>query len=150
MLRVRTASLSDLSAIATLERYGFAPADQWSEASWRAELISLQRVVLTTLDHQGVISVYLAGPTSDLTRLVVARGARRHGLGRLLVTAGMAAAKRAGCAEMLLEVRADNTAARGLYAGAGFTEIACRRRYYHDGTDALILRADLEDGDHGE
>ena len=43
-------------------------------------------------------------------------------------------------ARMLLEVRADNTAALAFYAAEGFVEIARRRRYYRDGTDAVVLR----------
>ncbi len=40
---------------------------------------------------------------------------------------------------MLLEVSADNTAALAFYAAEGFVEIARRRRYYRDGSDAVVL-----------
>ena len=48
---------------------------------------------------------------------------------------------------ILLEVRPSNTAGRGLYADAGFSEIAKRRGYYpaHDGReDAIVLELELE------
>jgi ribosomal-protein-alanine N-acetyltransferase len=40
---------------------------------------------------------------------------------------------------MFLEVAAQNTAARALYAALGFTETGRRPAYYEDGGDALIL-----------
>ena len=44
---------------------------------------------------------------------------------------------------MMLEVRRDNESAVALYVRRGFALISARPRYYPDGTDALILRADL-------
>jgi ribosomal protein S18 acetylase RimI-like enzyme len=58
----------------------------------------------------------------------------------VLLDALLAEAERRGCTEVLLEVRADNAAAIGLYAARGFVTISTRRRYYADGADALILR----------
>jgi ribosomal-protein-alanine N-acetyltransferase len=63
-----------------------------------------------------------------------------RGIGALLLKALLAEAERRGCLEVLLEVRADNAPAIALYAARGFETIATRRRYYADGTDALILR----------
>ena len=47
---------------------------------------------------------------------------------------------------MFLEVAVTNDAARALYVRHGFTEAGLRRRYYTDGTDALILRSTLPPG----
>jgi ribosomal-protein-alanine N-acetyltransferase len=44
---------------------------------------------------------------------------------------------------MLLEVSAANQAALALYEAAGFEEIDRRRRYYRDGTDAVVMRLRL-------
>jgi ribosomal-protein-alanine N-acetyltransferase len=44
---------------------------------------------------------------------------------------------------VLLEVRADNGPALAFYARTGFAEIHRRRRYYRDGTDAIVLELDL-------
>jgi ribosomal-protein-alanine N-acetyltransferase len=51
-----------------------------------------------------------------------------------------------GAVAMFLEVAVTNTAARALYAAHGFTEAGLRRRYYSDGTDALVLRSTLPSG----
>jgi ribosomal-protein-alanine N-acetyltransferase len=44
----------------------------------------------------------------------------------------------------MLEVRADNAAARALYDRAGYVVLSTRRRYYQPGdVDALVLRKTL-------
>ena len=55
---------------------------------------------------------------------------------------------RAGSRRVLLEVRADNDAARRLYDRAGFEVISVRRRYYQPGdVDALVMRLLVTKGD---
>ena len=44
---------------------------------------------------------------------------------------------------MLLEVSAANAAAVAFYDAQGFTRIDVRRRYYRDGSDALVLARPL-------
>jgi ribosomal-protein-alanine N-acetyltransferase len=45
---------------------------------------------------------------------------------------------------MFLEVASGNQAARALYERAGFIRVGRRARYYPNGGDALVLRADLK------
>jgi ribosomal-protein-alanine N-acetyltransferase len=47
---------------------------------------------------------------------------------------------------MFLEVAADNTAARALYAAAGYQQVGQRRGYYAGGIDALVLARPLTSG----
>ena len=49
-----------------------------------------------------------------------------------------------GAREIFLEVREDNPVARGVYQHFGFEEIGVRRRYYDDGTDAIMMRRKLD------
>ena len=49
----------------------------------------------------------------------------------------------AAAERLVLEVRADNVAARGLYDSAGFGLLQTRRGYYPGGVDALVLALDL-------
>ncbi len=80
----------------------------------------------------------------DIQTLAVAPEARRHGLGRTLVTALLAEAASRGAHEVFLEVRADNPNARALYDSLGFEQIAVRAKYYQpDGVDAQIMRVRL-------
>ncbi|MBO0713017.1 MAG: hypothetical protein J2P47_17235, partial [Acetobacteraceae bacterium] len=60
--------------------------------------------------------------------------------------AAMAEAARRGAGAMFLEVAVTNGRAQRLYQRAGFAETGRRRRYYADGSDALILCAPLPPG----
>uniref|UniRef100_UPI0015EFFD8C GNAT family N-acetyltransferase n=1 Tax=Streptomyces phytophilus TaxID=722715 RepID=UPI0015EFFD8C len=63
------------------------------------------------------------------------------GLGPRLLEALLAAARRFGCREVLLEVRVDNERAQRLYERHGFAVIGVRRGYYQPGNvDALVMR----------
>jgi ribosomal-protein-alanine N-acetyltransferase len=70
---------------------------------------------------------------------------QRSGYGRLLLQHLIEQARAAQLANLFLEVRESNLAARGLYASAGFEQIGLRRGYYpslgEDGAreDARIL-----------
>lgn len=69
---------------------------------------------------------------------------RRQSVGRGLVR--RAIEQLDGKGKILLEVAADNLAARKLYAGCGFAEISVRKKYYRRGTDfvdALICEYNL-------
>jgi ribosomal-protein-alanine N-acetyltransferase len=48
---------------------------------------------------------------------------------------------------VLLEVRADNEVAQGLYRRRGFAEVGRRRRYYQpSGTDAVVMKRERPAG----
>jgi ribosomal protein S18 acetylase RimI-like enzyme len=79
--------------------------------------------------------------------LATAPAEQGKGLGRRLLDALVAEARRREAGEVLLEVRADNAAAQALYARVGFERIGVRRGYYRPGgTDALVLRLPLRGG----
>lgn len=141
------AAASDLPGILALEASGFPPGQQWSEASWAAELSQPDRLVLVRRDLQdqivAVASFAIAGELVDLLRVVVAPRYRRSGLGRSIIRAGLDWAKASGAERMLLEVRPDNTAALALYSQLGFHQLARRRDYYATGVDALVMEAAL-------
>jgi ribosomal-protein-alanine N-acetyltransferase len=71
---------------------------------------------------------------------------RRLGFGRMLLEAVRQEAVLRGARSIVLEVAADNEAARALYRAQGFAPVGRRRHYYRrpagDG-DALILRLAL-------
>lgn len=78
-----------------------------------------------------------------LLDLVVARAARRAGLGTALVNALLAHARERGARLVLLEVRRSNDAAQALYRKAGFVSDGERPAYYADGEDAVLMRVTL-------
>jgi [ribosomal protein S18]-alanine N-acetyltransferase len=139
---IARAHADDLPAIMALERAGFAESEQWSERSWRGELLADHRRILLarTYEPAGVISFGVVGELADLNRLVVAPAHRRHGVGSELVRAGLATVRAAGARAVILEVDFSNEPAIALYQRLGFEQLTVRDDYYGPGRPALILK----------
>ncbi|MSP92845.1 MAG: ribosomal-protein-alanine N-acetyltransferase [Myxococcales bacterium] len=145
MIRIRPATSDDLGALALLERD--ALDDPWSEAGLRSELDAAHgRVYIAESAHDvaGSLCGWVLDGAFHLNRIAVARESRQRGVGRRLVRHALRLAACEGAQRALLEVRADNQAALALYRSFGFVTRGQRRRYYPDGTDALLLEAPLE------
>jgi [ribosomal protein S18]-alanine N-acetyltransferase len=92
----------------------------------------------------GYAGLVVTGREADVQTLAVARDRQGGGLGGVLLRALLDEARRRAAGEVLLEVRAENTAAQALYARHGFERIGVRRGYYQPGrTDAYVLRLRL-------
>ncbi len=142
-MTLREAKAGDVAAVADLERLLFG-ADAWNEAQVREELTGERRQAWVVGDPVVGYAVTLAaGDVVDLQRIAVHPGHQRQGLARRLLEAAVGAARTARADRVLLEVSAANTAALAFYAAAGFVEIDRRRRYYRDGTDAVVMRLPL-------
>jgi ribosomal-protein-alanine N-acetyltransferase len=149
---LRDLEWTDLAHLAGLEQQLFAD-DAWSEATWWSELAGRPRrdyVVATTSD--GTIAGYagldLSGDVADVMTIATTPGHQGRGTGRLLLAELVRRATAHGVDAVLLEVRADNDAARRLYDRAGFEVISVRRRYYQPGdVDALVMRLIVTKGD---
>lgn len=145
--QLRRATVDDLDAVMALETATFA-ADAWSAEAMRTELASRHTyyLVAVALDRNSIdgyagLLAPQGGAQADIQTIAVADRARRQGLGRTLMLALVAEARRRGAEEIFLEVRADNPGAEALYAGLGFERIGERPAYYQpDGVDAHILR----------
>ncbi len=140
---VREVHPHDLGAIAALEDRCF-PGEAWTPTMLESERARPGGVFLVaTLDGRvvGYGIALRAGEVLEVLKVAVDPTVRRAGIGRALVDALHAAA---GWAEAAwLEVRVDNVAARTLYEACGYAHAGRRKRYYADGTDALVLRRDL-------
>ena len=139
---IAPASRAQAEVLAAIHHAVFPPREAWG-----VDAIALQLAMpgaFGFIEAQGgMLVARVAADESEILTLAVLAGLRRLGLGRALLLAAMAEARRRGAAGMALEVAVDNTAAQGLYAGAGFAPVGRRRRYYADGSDALVLRAAL-------
>jgi ribosomal-protein-alanine N-acetyltransferase len=89
----------------------------------------------------GYAGLLAPGPEADVQTVAVAPDAQGQGLGRILVDALIEQARQRSASTLLLEVRADNEPAIGLYTRRGFERIAIRRRYYQpENVDAWVMR----------
>jgi len=144
---VREAHWTDVPALVALERELFGQ-DAWAEPTWWAELAGRPRrdyVVLA--DVEGVLGyagLDHGGELADVMTIAVAPRGQGRGSGRVLLAELERRAHLRGAAGLMLEVRADNAAARGLYERAGYTVLSIRRRYYQPGdVDAIVMRKSL-------
>jgi [ribosomal protein S18]-alanine N-acetyltransferase len=141
-ISILAAHLDDLPAIMLLERAGFPAAEQWSERSWRGELLGEHRTILIARAQHpvGVITIKSVGELADLHRLVVEPHSRRRGIGADLVRAGLEVMRQQGVREVILDVAYDNESAIALYQRLGFEQLSARTDYYGPGQQALILK----------
>lgn len=142
---LREVRWQDLEVLAALETELFGD-EAWSLASWWGELAGRPRREYLLAEDEGIAGyagLDHGGEVSDVMTIAVVPRARGTGLGRRLLEDLVSRSRAAGADRLLLEVRADNDAARGLYTVRGFTELQTRRGYYPGGVDALVLALDL-------
>jgi ribosomal-protein-alanine N-acetyltransferase len=144
----RPASTQDLHLLRGLETACFG-REAWGEEALQGELDAVPdtRYVLVAEESGNVVgyaSLLAMAETADVQRIAVHPNAWRRGVGRELLRALLDEARRRGCREALLEVRADNDAAIKLYEQFGFAPLARRTGYYDAGAvDAVVLRLEL-------
>lgn len=148
------------AAVAALEARVMG-SDAWSEALVADELGRADRVWWAAyaadpampLPADAPLAGYAGGWVVDgdvqVLKVGVDPAFRRRGLGRALVARVAADARSLGARTASLEVRASNDGARALYGALGFKALGTRPRYYSDGEDALIMRAEELPADRG-
>jgi ribosomal-protein-alanine acetyltransferase len=146
---IRAARAADVDVVAALEKTLFG-VDAWSPDLVAEELLGARRqaVIADAADGQvvGYAVLLLGGDVVDLQRIGVAPAYQRRGLAGALLADVRDRALGVGALRMMLEVSAANEPALAFYADAGFVEVDRRRRYYRDGTDAVVMKASLIDG----
>lgn len=135
----------DVERALPVERELFGAA-AWSAETFWSELAQLAgRWYVVAEGGSGALLGYAglmtSGTQADVQTVAVAPGARRRGVGALLLDALLRQAALGGASSVLLEVRADNGPAIALYRSRGFERIAVRHRYYQPGDhDAWVMR----------
>ncbi|MEO8670351.1 MAG: GNAT family N-acetyltransferase [Tahibacter sp.] len=137
--QIRPARDAELDALASLENRVF-DYDRLSRRQYRRHLHSSTARVLVARHDGGLMGSAVlffrrGSRVGRLYSLAVAETARGLGLGRRLLAASEAEARRRSCDRLRLEVRADNTAAARLYESAGYSRCMHLPRYYDNGAD---------------
>ena len=143
-MTVRTARPEDVPAIADLELDNLG-VDAWSEGLVREGVTgNLPTISYLVAEVDGAVvghaTASVVADIAELQRIAVDPAHRRTGLASDLLAAVVAVAKLEGADRLLLEVREDNAGAIAFYAARGFVEVDRRRRYYRDGTTAVVMR----------
>ena len=135
---IRPGEAGDLTALVALEEKAF-PTDRLDRRNFRHALRSPTITLLVAAQGGRLVgyATLMRRRGSTLAHLAsIAAAESGRGLGRGLLRAAEAEARRAGCDRVRLEVRTDNGAARRLYQGAGYRRIATEPDYYEDGSAA--------------
>ena len=149
--RLRVAELADVQAMHRMETTLF-PADAWHIDMFLEELTHPTRnyymLELPVEDPEsdeggwraiGYCGTMVVADTADVQTIGVLPEYEGHGFGRAMLEKMHERAREQGAERILLEVRADNPRAQHLYEHNGYRAIHVRRRYYEDGTDAIIM-----------
>ncbi|WP_159349291.1 GNAT family N-acetyltransferase [Roseomonas harenae] len=146
---IRPAAPADVPALAALHARAFPPDECWGETAIRAMLGLEGGFGLLAGAPDGFVLARAVAGEAEILTLAVDPAARRLGLGARLLSATLDAVADRGAACLFLEVSEVNAPARALYARAGAEEVGRRRRYYADGSDALVLRITPPSGSTG-
>lgn len=143
--QIRAGRSADAPALAVLERATFS--DPWSEGGLR-EMLESSHAFALLAEWDGALAGYIfarwVADSGEILNLAVAGRYRRKGLGLRLLDEALTRLADHGIAEVYLEVRASNRAARALYTARGFRVAGMRRAYYREPTeDALVLKLAL-------
>jgi ribosomal-protein-alanine N-acetyltransferase len=138
--------MQDLNAVFRLNRNAFA--ENWSYQSLYSALSSGYDLLLCESD-EGLAGYLLSLSVFDevqIMQIAVAAPFRQQGLANRMTRHLIE--EKSHMAEIFLEVRESNKAARQLYAGLGFVERGCRKNYYSPDTsgrreDAIIMARKL-------
>jgi len=99
----------------------------------------------------GVIWYQCVDDEAELLDLRIRPALRRSGYGRMLLEESLRLIGQGGSRGVTLEVRESNTAAKSLYAAAGFTIMGRRRSYYPLPTgereDAILMSLALQESE---
>lgn len=132
----------DAPVMADIHAMAFSGNEAW-DTHMIATQLSLPGYFGLLHRHGGMLLARVTADEAEILTIAVAPEIRRSGAGARLLREALDRAKDMGATAMFLEVSVANSAARGLYGRFGFAEVGRRRRYYPDGTDALVLRLGL-------
>ena len=142
---IEPARPADVDAVAAIEVTAFA--DPWTRPAFDAavrERHARFRVARSGGKIVGYVIAWFVLDEGEIANLAVAPAARRRGVASALLDFVIADARNSGIAQLFLEVRESNVAARALYATRGFKPVARRPRYYRKPVeDAIVLRLEL-------
>ena len=152
-VHIRRMTASDLDRVMEITAR-LKELSQWTRANYQAALHAEavpRRMALAAIGPEpefrlmGFAVASLTAPQAELETIAVTAENQRRGVARKLLDEIFEKLALAGATEVVLEVRASNQAALGLYWRLGFKETGRRLRYYHDPVeDAVLMRLGLE------
>lgn len=141
MAEIRPMKPEDTQKVSLLEAEIFSMP--WSRQAFSDSLNRSDTLFLTALDQDnivGYIGMYVSLDEGEITNVAVAPGARRRGIGTLLLEEIKKQALLRSVRRIVLEVRVSNADAIRLYEKSGFIRAGIRKGFYEmPKEDAYIM-----------
>ena len=142
-LNLRPACSNDLAEMERIDASCYA--EPWSLQRFSAELDNPVAHIILAEDDAAIVGYVcwweIAGEI-EIHNVATAAWRRRSGVARRLLEWLCHHADKNNIKRMFLEVRRSNKAAIALYHRFGFAADGCRRAYYANGEDALLMSRD--------
>lgn len=139
-MNIRQAGQEDAAGIHALEKLIFP--DPWTKEQIAFEIqnqpVSIVKVLVNANRIYGYIFVHFVGQEIQILNIAVHPAVRKKGWGTILLENMLQLADRD--TDIFLEVRSSNRAAISVYEKIGFQSFDCRKAYYQDGEDAIVMR----------
>src|SRR5690625_2345581 len=136
---------ADLDAVLSLEAELFGRG-KWTRGMFLSELGAPRRHYQVAERAGGIVGYagIALGETSQVMTIGVDPGHRRQGIGRMLLSDLLEAARRVGAMEAILEVRIGAAAPQVIYSECGFTRRGVPKSYSQgECIDALVMHKRL-------
>lgn len=137
---IRRMRAEDAAYVAEIERKSFS--EPWHEKEF-TKASAADNYIYLVAEHNNKIIGYagcvFAADEADITNIAVDFEVRRMGIGRRLLLCLVEQAQKAGLANIFLEVRVSNEAARELYVQTGFEAVGLRKNFYSKPAEDGIL-----------
>jgi ribosomal-protein-alanine N-acetyltransferase len=148
--KIRLARPDDVAVLAVID--GLVNSSAWGASQFAAACSGVEQATESALvleTEAGVCGFIVVSRVLDeacIHNVAVHPAQQGRGMGRYLVTTALDSMRRQGACRCLLEVRASNTAARGLYGALAFELDGVRKNYYPASSgreDALLMSRKL-------
>ena len=138
-MQFRKAVIQDVDAIWEIEQSVFS--SPWSRDQLAHELVANPNAGHWVLDDGGsiigFIMSYIVQYEVQIINIAVRLSHQYRGYGKRILSKYLSQFNKK--TYLLLEVRESNLPAYQLYSHFGFDQIDIRRKYYHDGEDAIVM-----------
>ena len=142
-MNIRRAHREDYAALAAItSSHEIIPS--WSEEIFAKEEENPHAVTLVAeLDGKiaGFINFWVLRPETEINMIAVSPNFLRRKVASSLMKKMTEYAKKSLCKSIILDVRADNSAAISFYEKEGFLIEGKRPKFYNDKYDAILMRA---------
>jgi ribosomal-protein-alanine N-acetyltransferase len=143
---IREFRTEDFETLWRMDQECFAPGISYSKAELKTYIRHPGSFTLVACDGTGTIQGFIVGnrgPVGHIITIDVAPGARRSGIGSLLLLSAEERLHAEGSHAVGLETAVDNISALSFYKRHGYSVIRTWPRYYSNGVDALVLKKDF-------